>query len=232
MTTRSRAIIAVFGGDEASAAARGREFGAAIAEQGQILLTGGDGSDTATVKDQAIEGARPSTWVGAAPEGPIDAGPARDGFVIKSALGHWRNYLEGFLCDAAIGLPGGDGTLSEVMFALSLQRPVAIVGDRWKQTWDVDDAFQSNVLDGAFARLRRSGSKPDFDVFLDRADVEIALQRLPRHKYFSQSTPPGDVVDWIRGSISSPLVGAFPPLDGYEVVIVKYDSWLNEQQSA
>jgi hypothetical protein len=238
MTGRSRAIIAVFGGDEREAVDRASAFGEAIAKKGHILLTGGDGSNTATVKDQAIEGARPSAWVGVDPDPgpdrkrPIDAELVRDGFVVKSALGHWRNYLEGFLCDAAIGLPGGAGTLSEVMFALSLQRPVAFVGDDWKNKWDVDNTYEPEVLDDAFDRVRKSGDKPGFDEFLERADIQRALQRLPPHEYFAQDTPSGDVVDWIRSSISTPYRGAFPPLKGYEDVIGKYESWLKEQQPA
>jgi predicted Rossmann-fold nucleotide-binding protein len=41
---------------------------------------------------------------------------------------HRRNYAEACICDGAIAFEGGDGTISEVLFALQLGHPVIVVG--------------------------------------------------------------------------------------------------------
>jgi uncharacterized protein (TIGR00725 family) len=122
--SRTKVIIAVFGGDDPDAVDRARKLGALIAGRSHILLTGGTRPGTNPVRESAILGAGSSPWVGVGRANKIDAAELDRGFVIYTDLGHKRNYLEACLCDAAIGLTGGDGTVSEVTFSLALQRPV------------------------------------------------------------------------------------------------------------
>ncbi len=139
---RTKNIIGVFGGDDAKAVTFAKRLGTIIADRKQILLTGGKGTGTKTVKDSAIDGVGSSPWRGVdRPKMiPENAGCYENGagFVIVSDLDHKWNYLEAALCDAAIGLEGKEGTYSEVVCALSLRRPVALIGNSWDEKWPVD----------------------------------------------------------------------------------------------
>ena len=91
-----------------------KEIGKAIAQRGHILLTGGTGPED-SVKNIAIHGAGKLPWNGVDRQKKVIHGNIvneneLDGFVIDSDLGHKRNYLEAHMCDAAIGLEGGDRT--------------------------------------------------------------------------------------------------------------------------
>src|SRR5262245_18631791 len=115
---RTKAIIAVFGSGETASLPLAEEIGFIIAKRKQILLTGGREPGEKPVKKRAIKGLlrADSSWPwigvdrGASSPAPLSFG---SGFVIDTDLGHRRNYLEACLCDAAIGLKGGDGTSSE-----------------------------------------------------------------------------------------------------------------------
>jgi predicted Rossmann-fold nucleotide-binding protein len=115
---RTRRIIAVFGGSgtkhpEALPAAE--DLGRSIAERQQILLTGGVKQEEDSVKGRAIKGAGSSPWVGVERKQSVgDELPdePEQHFCIVSDLDHMRNYLEAHMCDAAIGLAGDEGTVS------------------------------------------------------------------------------------------------------------------------
>jgi hypothetical protein len=115
---RIKRIIAVFGGSkDADVLACAEELGRTIAEENQILLTGGTRPARDAVKNSAICGAGSSPWVGVdrASPGNTDWSTAPEpgfGFLVRSDLDHKRNYLEACMCDAAIGLQGGIGTES------------------------------------------------------------------------------------------------------------------------
>jgi predicted Rossmann-fold nucleotide-binding protein len=116
------------------------EIGDQLATRGCILLTGGTGSADDSVKDCAIRGAerarregRVAAWVG------VERTPTRgaaegsgSGLILRPGYQHERNYVEAHLCDAAIALPGGPGTASEVAFCPTLKRPLVLVGPIWQ----------------------------------------------------------------------------------------------------
>ena len=136
-------VIAVFGGSRRlnkTILETAERIGYEIAQRRCVALTGGSGAGTATVRDQAIEGAKRSVrdgsfgaWVGVA-RSPDVRQPEPDalGLRIYPGYEHKRNYVEARLCDAAIALPGREGTASEVAFCLALGRPVVLLGPAWK----------------------------------------------------------------------------------------------------
>lgn len=110
------------------AEAVGRE----LARRGAIVVTGG----RAGVMEAASRGARQAGGiaVGILP-GP-DRSDANEWLTvgIPTAMGELRNGLVVTAADAAIAIDGGYGTLSEIGFALRIERPV--VGLR--ATWEDD----------------------------------------------------------------------------------------------
>jgi predicted Rossmann-fold nucleotide-binding protein len=141
---RKKAIIAVFGpsqGEKAMAVKTiSTEIGYAIAETNQILLTGGSGCRDKGVKGMAICGAllvRPvaALWIGVTQKpSEVKWVPVPEGIagVIRTDLGDGRNCLEAHLCDGAIAIAGAAGTDSEVIFTMTLGKPVVLVGDEWR----------------------------------------------------------------------------------------------------
>lgn len=139
-------IIAVFGGGTVPQEVLrfAQDLGRAIADRGQILLTGGrgrpnvqkreDGTSLYAVKTCAIAGVGSRPWIGVdRTVARWDANPVPErGLLIDTPLKHRRNFLEAKMCDAAIVLEGDVGTRSELAAALLLDRPVAIVGLKWK----------------------------------------------------------------------------------------------------
>jgi predicted Rossmann-fold nucleotide-binding protein len=131
----TRPAVAVFGRNRATATEldAARRYGAAVARAGATLVTGGIGSGAPEIKEQAIEGALSvagARWVGIE-NGARAAPPVRmrgGGVVLRPGVGHRRNFLLACLCDAAVALPGEQGTAAELLFALVLGRPVATVG--------------------------------------------------------------------------------------------------------
>ena len=237
--TRTRRIIAVFGGDTAEdVRTRAEEFGRSIAERRQILLTGGTESAPTPVKNRAILGAHPSPWVGVDRKksgGASSKEREPRAFLICSDLDHKRNYLEAYMCDAAIGLKGGDGTVSELTCALWLKRPVAFVGDYWRGSFDLD-ASRSQALDRLVeATVRRFGSSQGSDALdetLTEKAIRDGLASLPDYRYFDSQTTARAVVDWIMSVLpdDKKLQGAFPPVRGHEAVATAYREWLAEQE--
>lgn len=135
-------LVAIFGGNTISepVARAAHVLAEAVVDADALLLTGGDGSDGPGVKDRARRAvAGRGRWVGVAfGDGEPATRETDDGLVVDPALGHQRNLLEACLCDAAIVLPGGSGTVSEALAALGLARPVLLVGQTWAGVEDAD----------------------------------------------------------------------------------------------
>jgi predicted Rossmann-fold nucleotide-binding protein len=133
--------IAVFGSNtvEDDELAAARSLGIAVNRAKAVLLTGGDLIDAETVKDAAVWAAHgagksdaPATWIGVANKDKVQAPQPRGplSMVVTPGWNHRRNFVEACLCDAAIAIGGSsDGTASEALFCLYLNRPVVIVGD-------------------------------------------------------------------------------------------------------
>lgn len=84
--------------------------------------------------------------------------------VLSESLGHKRNHVEAALCHGAIRLAGGDGTLSEAIFTLSLGKPVTFRNEGWAKQLRLPE--QSVVLaERACEKVWTEGS-PDFQTAL------------------------------------------------------------------
>lgn len=147
MSALGAAYVAVIGPGEASAGElrSAEDVGAALAEAGALVVTGGLGG----VMEAACRGARSrrGRTLGILPG---DDRGAANGWVevaVATGLGELRNGLIVRSADAVVAIGGGAGTLSEIGFALKLGRPVIGLG-----TWEVQGVEQ---VDGARAAADR-----------------------------------------------------------------------------
>ncbi len=141
--------VTVFGGaqpkDGSAAYEEARELGKLLAENGHVVTTGGYygtmeavsrgasevGGHVIGVTCQDIEdwrGSKANAWV-------------KEEIKKKTLLERLRVLIEG--CDAAIALPGGPGTLTEISLMWNLMiveslppRPLTLVGSGWQSTFD------------------------------------------------------------------------------------------------
>jgi predicted Rossmann-fold nucleotide-binding protein len=236
--TRTKRIIAVFGGsNDEDVLALAEELGRAIGKENQVLLTGGTSPARAPVKNRAILGAGSWPWIGVDRKRDAPAEWSRKperGFVITSDLDHKRNYLEALMCDAAVVVEGGKGTRSELTSALSLHRPVALVGDYWKSVCDTLQADRSRALDSLLDATFETfdGSRGDNDAFdsdLTREAMRSALNGVLTYKCFGSQTSATDVLRWIKSVVADDesFRGRFP-VDVHEEVAEAYEKWLTE----
>jgi uncharacterized protein (TIGR00730 family) len=141
--------ITVFGGAQpkegTSAYEEARELGDLLARRGHAVLTGGYMGTMEAVSRGASEagghvigvtcidieewrGASPNQWV-------------KEEIRKQSLIERLQVLIEG--CDAAIALPGGAGTLTEISLTWNLmiveslpRRPLILVGSGWQSTFD------------------------------------------------------------------------------------------------
>jgi predicted Rossmann-fold nucleotide-binding protein len=182
-----RRIVAVFGGTVPDAIlALAEELGREIARRGEILLTGGTGpgaADPQTVKNRAIEGTKSSPWIGIDRKAPWNGFSKPPwGFQIESPLGHRRNYLEAWMCDAAIVLKGDTGTKSELGSALALRRRVVLVGESWRD-------FHAGLRDTPAATRSRLATDTN-DKFRNEADPALEYDPAALTTALEQATQP------------------------------------------
>ena len=132
-------IVGVFGSGDEAHAALAAPLGRFLADAGVHLLTGG-GRGIMTAVARAFTAVRPRRGLslGILP-GDAGTGAAPDGYpnafveiAIRTHLPRMargtapgsRNHLNVLSCDAAVALPGGEGTRSEVDLALRYRRPL------------------------------------------------------------------------------------------------------------
>ncbi len=141
--------VTVFGGAQpkegTAAYEEAREIGKTLAGRGHAVLTGGYMGTMEAVSRGASEagghvigvtcidieewrGAKPNLWV-------------KEERRKKSLIERLQALIEG--CDAAIALPGGAGTLTEISLMWNLMiveslppRPLILVGSGWQSTFD------------------------------------------------------------------------------------------------
>jgi uncharacterized protein (TIGR00725 family) len=109
---------------------RAETVGRLLAEQGATVVTGGLGE----VMAAASRGAKGAggTTIGILPgETRARANPWLDHVVI-SGIGHARNLAVVASGDAVIAVGGRYGTLAEIGFALTLDRPVVVLEPGWE----------------------------------------------------------------------------------------------------
>ncbi len=129
--TRRRPYIAVVGGSDADAdtLAVAEEVGRAIAERGAILVCGGRGG----VMEAACRGAKSAggTTVGILPGEDRDGANDHLDVAVATGMGEMRNMIVVHSADVVIALAGEFGTLSEIAFALRIDKPVVGL-DTWE----------------------------------------------------------------------------------------------------
>jgi predicted Rossmann-fold nucleotide-binding protein len=230
--SRSGGITEPCGGEVKACA---KQLGSAITTPGHVLLSGGTGPDDEGAKGCAIAGADPKPWVGVAQKPPADPDEPvtkkNGGRVIWTGLYHKRNYLEASMVDAAVALPGGRGTVSEVTSALSLKRPVAFVGNWAEVNLKGSESDRSSVLDKIVERtLKRFEGQPvnaGIDKRLTKKALRQALDPLPPCEYFELCDAQA-VVKWIESVVPRPGLDLFEVLRiaGLETAARCYEDWL------
>lgn len=232
---RTRRIVAVFGGSGADddALALAEELGRTITERGHTLLTGGTHPAEKPVKNRAIKGAASLPWIGVDRKrsggADWDEMEGGRGAVLTSDLDQMRNYLEALMCDGAVALTGGTGTRSEVTSALSLQRPVALVGPDWQRLPETLTRQATDwLIEGSRETFDSSrGDNHALDSRTESDALRAGLARGVRFRCFDADTSALDVVRWMEDELPAdqPLPGNLP-VGVHDEVAEKYDQWL------
>jgi uncharacterized protein (TIGR00725 family) len=140
--------VAVVGPGDASAreAQAAEAIGAALAENGAVVVTGGLGG----VMEAACRGARSKRGhtLGILPGEDRDAANGWVEIAVATGMGELRNGLVVRAADAVVAVGGGHGTLSEIALALKLGRPVVGFG-----TWEVHGVEQVSTPAEAIDRI-------------------------------------------------------------------------------
>ena len=125
--------------------AAAEEVGAGAAEQGWIVVTGGEGG----AMEAACRGAksRRGQTLGLLPG--LDRSKANSwvDMAVPTGLGELRNGLVVRAADAVVAVGGGHGTLSEIALALQAGKPVVGVG-----SWKIDGVMAMGSAEDAAQR--------------------------------------------------------------------------------
>ena len=129
--------------------------GQEIAKAGAILISGGKGG----VMEAACRGAKSANGltIGILPElSPQGANPYLD-IVITTGIGYARNYIKVASSDAVISICGAGGTLSEIGYAIALQKFLVLM----KGTGGVTDliAKELTLFEEADIHLAKTGAE-------------------------------------------------------------------------
>jgi uncharacterized protein (TIGR00725 family) len=131
---------------------RAEAVGRLLAQQGATVVTGGLGE----VMAAASRGAKGAggTTIGILPgETRAGSNPWLDHVVI-SGIGHARNLAVVASGDAVIAVGGRYGTLAEIGFALTLERPVVILEPGWEVEGTQRAATPEEAVEFALASAR------------------------------------------------------------------------------
>ena len=143
-------LISVIGGHKTDkkTAVLAESMGRAIAQLGAILICGG----LSGVMEHAAKGAKSAggKTVGILPgDDKNDANPFID-IPIPTGLGFTRNTLVAGCADIVVAMPGKEGTLSEIGFALSAKKPVIGL-----KTWDIPGVIKATDVDDAVRYIKK-----------------------------------------------------------------------------
>jgi len=149
-------IVGVIGGHQCSAKVEqiAQEIGKNIAKMGAKLVSGGLGG----AMKAASKGAKQAsgTTIGILPgENKMDANPYVD-IVIPTGLGLARNTLVVRTADIIIALPGAEGTLSEIAFALILKKKIINLSN-----WDMPGTIKAKDVEDAMKIVSRCINNKD-----------------------------------------------------------------------
>jgi uncharacterized protein (TIGR00725 family) len=140
--------VAVVGAGEATGeqAWLAEEVGAALAEAGAVVVTGGLGG----VMEAASRGAksRRGRTLGLLPGEDRGAANGWVDIAVPTGMGEMRNALVVRTADAVIAIGGGAGTLSEIALALKAGKLVVGLG-----TWDIEGMVHARDPADAVTRV-------------------------------------------------------------------------------
>jgi uncharacterized protein (TIGR00725 family) len=242
-------VIGIFGGSSAGDLESERiavRVGGDIASQSDwIVLTGGDDPGGPGVKNKALtEPNEPpgNGWVGVTRAETVECREVERGLVLRTDLGHQRNYLEACLIDAAVVLPGETGTISEAVAALCLGKPVVFLGDGWMTskywtclapiTWEtpLDDATRAKWIELA---MRRLGENQESTIgHLIRRDIRADNLRETRNRIaYLPSERISETVAILESLFPPSPTHAFPNLvgDAYLQLKAGYEAFVARQ---
>ena len=242
-------IVAVFVGNEVpeDVIELVHWVGAKMAGRGFIVLAGGmmrcDDKAQKKVKYAAICSTAPNgRWIGVLNQrtnGLCEAKPDRYGIVVSPRMADQRNFLEASLCDAAVVLKGGDGTVSEAVSALCLGKPVLLVGDTWKK--DRPELYQlfskrnlawnqkEILVESARKRMNRNGGPISDQIKQHVVPAELRVSEYCRFQSTIDLVGRQAIDSWLADLEAVPQTGEFPVMAVCGQAKQDYDGWLNEQ---
>ncbi len=245
MTTqegRRTPVIAVFGSNEEPTLEPSERIGREVAATGCVLLTGGGVRlDQGQVKERAMRGARDAeskdaaAWrIGVLGVESADVAFTAEGSraILEPNLGDGRNYLNAAMCDVAIALPGGDGTKSEVAFALALGRPVVLVGSAWDTVFPPGEDREAREALIESAKNRVEGDHGTALGVLVAQAYDDLLEADVRVERYELDHPAAEIVAAARGLAGDDdagLVGDLPMLTDrpdLDPLADQYRDWL------
>ncbi|MBT3217156.1 MAG: TIGR00725 family protein [Candidatus Marinimicrobia bacterium] len=106
------------------------ELGKSMAEEGYLVFCGGGSGVMEAIAKGVNEGG--GTCVGILKDGSLEEANEFISLPITTGLGIYRNLMLAYNCDIAVAISGEYGTLSEIAYALQLEKPV--IGFH---TWDI-----------------------------------------------------------------------------------------------
>jgi uncharacterized protein (TIGR00725 family) len=147
-TQQKKHIIAVIGGRRVDKVLlrEAEAVGRLLSQRGAVLVCGGLGG----VMEAASRGAKSEggLTVGILPQDHKKAVNAFIDLPIATGLGIGRNVIIARAADAVIAVGGEYGTLSEIAFALQMEKPV--IGIR---TWDIRGVIPSSNAEDAVSKV-------------------------------------------------------------------------------
>ncbi len=147
---KGKILISVVGGHkiDKGGAKLALGIGEVIAQAGAILVCGG----LTGVMEYAAKGAKKAggMTVGILPGDDKNAANAYIDIPIPTGLGLSRNTLVAGAADIVVALPGKEGTLSEIAFALNAKKPVIGL-----KTWKIPGVIQVSSVAEAAKRISR-----------------------------------------------------------------------------
>ena len=142
--------IAVIGGHKCSdsTAKIARELGGLIAKEGWTLICGGHSG----IMEAACRGAKENNGITVGILPSYDGADANEYVDVKipTGMGYARNVLVVRAADVIIAIDGHHGTLSEIAFALSEEKPVFGI-----DTWDIEGIKKVKTPQEAIEQTRK-----------------------------------------------------------------------------
>ncbi len=186
------------------------------------------------IKFAAAAAAGGNPWLGIGQGNGFEVRPRKAaGFSFDTGLGNARNFLEAYLCDGAIALPGGAGTQSEVIFCLLLQRPVVLLGDWTASTPLVQHLITAQPAITKYVKdaelLAGKTNRPDFDSLLEES---VSKGKSAQSFPLDHASTADCAFEKVRRMvIGMGLKGHFPALKDVTCVAAGFSNWINEHKS-